>query len=293
MTGELFAHLPFAKAPARTFGKHGYPIWSKNKSLMIERYLRFFVLVTKHGAYIDGFAGPQRDNESDLWSARRVLANKPKWLRTFVLCDLSEKQVARLVELKKSQPPPDKEKREPKRTITIHHGDFNFIVGEALASAGIVGKKTAAFCLLDQRTFECHWATIGKVAAYRPEQKIELFYLLPINWLKRSLAATKDEQILVKWWGRGDWATLRPMAPAAIADLVASRFVKEFGYQSVNAYPVRQSQISKRTMYFMIHATDHPDAPKLMMRAYKQTDNRVFRDIETMDLEEFLTKHPI
>jgi hypothetical protein len=34
-------------------------IWTENKAKLIERYLYYFVLVTKHGAYIDGFAGPQ------------------------------------------------------------------------------------------------------------------------------------------------------------------------------------------------------------------------------------------
>lgn len=35
------------------------PIWTENKAKLIERYLYYFVLVTHHGTYIDGFAGPQ------------------------------------------------------------------------------------------------------------------------------------------------------------------------------------------------------------------------------------------
>ena len=31
------------------------PLWTKNKAKLIERYLYYFVLVTKHGTYIDGF----------------------------------------------------------------------------------------------------------------------------------------------------------------------------------------------------------------------------------------------
>jgi hypothetical protein len=34
-------------------------LWTENKALLIERYLYYFVLVTKSGTYIDGFAGPQ------------------------------------------------------------------------------------------------------------------------------------------------------------------------------------------------------------------------------------------
>ncbi len=35
------------------------PLWTHNKAKLIERYLYYFVLVTKHGTYIDGFSGPQ------------------------------------------------------------------------------------------------------------------------------------------------------------------------------------------------------------------------------------------
>jgi len=30
------------------------PIWTKNKAKLIERYLLYFVYITKHGTYIDG-----------------------------------------------------------------------------------------------------------------------------------------------------------------------------------------------------------------------------------------------
>ena len=36
-----------------------YPVWTESKARLIERYLYYFVLITKHGTYIDGFAGPQ------------------------------------------------------------------------------------------------------------------------------------------------------------------------------------------------------------------------------------------
>ena len=52
---------------------------------LIERYLFYFVLITKHGTYIDGFAGPQDPSKPDYWAARLVLANQPRWLRHFHL----------------------------------------------------------------------------------------------------------------------------------------------------------------------------------------------------------------
>lgn len=41
------------------------PIWTENKARLIERYLYYFVLITKHGTYIDGFAGPQYADRPD------------------------------------------------------------------------------------------------------------------------------------------------------------------------------------------------------------------------------------
>jgi len=37
------------------------PVWSENKADLIARYLRYFVFITKHGTYIDPFAGPQTE----------------------------------------------------------------------------------------------------------------------------------------------------------------------------------------------------------------------------------------
>jgi three-Cys-motif partner protein len=203
-------------------------------------------------------------------------------------------QVGKLNALKDEQPPRNKEKKEPSRTVTIIEGDFNQRVDDALAAANILNNKKAAFCLLDQRTFECRWGTVRRVAEYRPMQKIELFYLMPISWLQRSLVATtKNTSNLTAWWGDKDWTKLRGMTPSEIAALMCKRFQKELGYQYAQAWPIRRSQSSRRIMYFMVHATDHPDAPKLMGRAFRKTDSRVFEDVSTMDLEEFLAQESL
>ncbi len=34
-------------------------LWTGNKALLIQQYLHLFVIVAKHGTYVDGFAGPQ------------------------------------------------------------------------------------------------------------------------------------------------------------------------------------------------------------------------------------------
>jgi three-Cys-motif partner protein len=128
------------------------PIWTENKARLIERYLYYFVLITKHGTYIDGFAGPQYADRPDTWAARLVLGTEPKWLRRFILCEKGTGEYAALETLRDDQPL--RKRGEPKRAIDLYHEDFNVAVKEILAT-GKIRQKEASFCLVDQRTFEC------------------------------------------------------------------------------------------------------------------------------------------
>jgi hypothetical protein len=67
---NLFANLPPPSDKPKLFKPARRPIWTENKAKLIERYLYYFVLVTKHGAYIDGFAGPQYEGKEDAWAAK-------------------------------------------------------------------------------------------------------------------------------------------------------------------------------------------------------------------------------
>lgn len=246
-------------------------IWTENKAKLIERYLYYFVLITKHGTYIDGFAGPQYTEEEDSWAAKLVLESQPRRLRHFHLYDIREEEFRRLKALKDSQPPPDRERKEPKREIKVTKGDFNVLVADLLQS-GSIGQKEATFCLLDQRTFECHWSTVRSLAKYKASgHKIELFYFLPNSWLDRALAALRNTQILKDWWGRDDWQEIRQTGSFERVELFTKRFKKELGYRSVKPWPIFERQDGGGAlMYHMIHATDHPAAPSLMSRAYRK-----------------------
>lgn len=242
------------------------PVWTDNKAHFIMRYLRYFVFITKHGTYIDGFAGPQEEKICDTWAARLVLESEPKWMRHFHLCDQKRSQIRLLVELKDGQPP-----CEYARNVEIYEGDFNIKVDEILNS-GDITEKEATFCLLDQRTFECRWATLEKIAKFKTvNHKIEIFYFLANSWLERALHAQKDLDVLAAWWGRDDWATLRSMSREERRDELVSRIKRELGYRSVKAWPIYERENGGAVMYYMIHATDHPEAPKLMSRAYRNT----------------------
>ena len=199
---NLFANLPPpADKPVR-FKPAQRPIWTENKAKLIERYLYYFVMITKHGAYIDGFAGPQYDGNEDAWAAKLVLESKPAFLRNFWLCEIKQNGIARLEALKAAQPV------VKNRTVEIVPGNFNRNVAKLLVSSGIAD-KTATFCLLDQHTFECEWQTLVTLSRHRADYKIELFYFLASGWLDRAMSGIKNKSILERWWGGPDYERLK------------------------------------------------------------------------------------
>jgi three-Cys-motif partner protein len=284
--GTLF-HLPSPRRPPPRFRNPTHPLWTENKARFIARYLYYFVFITKHGTYLDGFAGPQNLKKRHMWTARLVLANEPRWLRHFYLFDVRRDKFEALKELKSSQPP--RRKTEPARSIQLIKGDFNSEIRKLLARQTI-GPKEATFCLLDQHTFECHWATLEALAAYpKTERKIELLYFLPSYWLPRALSAVKNSEKVEAWWGRGDWKELRGMAPVDRALAFARRFRDELGYWSAAPWPIHKKKGGGPVMYYLIHATDHPEAPKLMRRAYDRAARPLEPPAQVM-LELGLTK---
>lgn len=258
--------LPPESKREKEFKQLKKPIWTENKAKLIERYLYYFVLITKHGTYIDGFSGPQVPDKPGMWSAKLVLESKPRWFKNFYLFEKDPAQISKLEELK-AEIVTDSDPRF-KRKIEIYSGDFNELIPNILATNPI-REKEATFCLLDQRTFECHWNSLITLAEYKKTGlKIELFYFLTAGWLDRALAAIKNELILDNWWGNSGWHTLRGMNNCKRAKLVASRIKDELNYEYVVPWPIYSREDGGRIMYYMIHATDHPEAPGLMYRAY-------------------------
>lgn len=264
--------------PERNFQSLRFPLWTQNKARLIEEYIRLFQFITHHGTYIDGFAAPQETDHSEMWAAKRVLEMTPKWFRNFWLCDNDPRGIARLKALKSEQ-------ESDRRSINVLEGDFNTLVSDILAS-GQITEKMATFALLDQRTFECEWETVRKLSEHKRENKIELFYFFATGWIDRSIAAVKFETTIEKvekWWGRSDWRDLRGMNNILRAKLVAQRFEEELGYGKATPYPIHSDRRGGRTMYHMIHATDHHEAPTLMIRAYRKVSGR--RDLESEELQ--------
>ena len=153
-------------------------------------------------------------------------------LRNFYLFDNNKNKVKLLKKLKAAQPD------DPHRIIKVKEGDFNILVHQLLAS-GVVKKKEATFCLLDQRTFECHWNTVKALAEHKKEgYKIELFYFLANGWLDRALAGQRDKQVLVQWWGGTGWQVLRNLDQRQRGEFFAKRFKSELGYASSKPWAI-------------------------------------------------------
>jgi three-Cys-motif partner protein len=255
---NLFVDLPPPADKPIRFKPAERPIWTENKAKLIERYLFYFVLITKHGAYIDGFAGPQYEGKDVAWAAKLVLESKPAFLRSFWLCEINPTSIAKLEALKAAQP------KIRNRTIEIVPGDFNANVSGLLAASNI-DDKTATFCLLDQRSFECEWQTLVTLSRHRADYKIELFYFLATGWLDRSIAGIKDKSILE----RADYDQLQGMQSRQRMQLFCDRFKRELGYKHAYGWEIYSKGVGGRVMYHMIHASDHDEAPRIMNRAYR------------------------
>lgn len=264
---ELFPDLIEQRSPLKMRRDAEHKVWTENKAQLIARYLRYFVFITKHGAYIDGFAAPKDPSNPASWAAKLVVESEPKFLRQFFWCELDPTRANFLHELERQQPP-----SRPSRKYQVHVGDFNRSVNNILAS-GLITDKTATFCLIDQFMCECEWSTLQKLAGHKSQghNKIELFYFLGVGWLSRGLSGfTRNVEIPEKWWGRSDWQHLQKLGATKLQMAFESRFKQELGYRHVYSFPIYEHEgQGGKHMFTMIHASDHDEAPRLMQRAYR------------------------
>lgn len=250
-------------------------IWTDTKARFIQRYIRNFVYVTKKGTYLDAFAGPQKSYDFDKsWAAKLVLENRPAMIRHLALFEKNRNSVKKLETLKKQQ---EAEKIREKRSIHVIAGDSNLTLPKFLQDNPIPDDEPA-FCLLDQRTFECAWRTVEYVAHHKKGGcKIELLYFLAAGWFDRGVSGLKKrpEEDMRTWWGREDWRRFHDLANRDRPHLLVERFKNELNYRFVAHYPIFEHKDSNRIMFYLVHASDHPDAPELMDRAYNNTLGKI------------------
>ena len=153
----------------------------------------------------------------------------------------------------------------------VYLGDANRLVDGMLEDAPIEA-DTPCFCLIDQRTFECEWDTVRKIAECKPSgMKVEVFYFLANRWFDRARANSQDARRLEAWWGRPDFAEFAKQPSVKRALGMCERF-RELGYEWVRPFAIYEhggpTGRRPQTMYYMIHASDHAAATVLMARAY-------------------------
>ncbi len=257
-------------------------VWTTTKAQFIARYLCYFVYITKHGTYLDAFAGPQDPKKPDSWAANLVLKNRPPWLRHFVLFETNRNGVKRLEQLKDTD--------GKKRDVQIRPGNANVEL-PAFLLANPIKATEATFCLLDQRTFECDWATVKAVAKHKTTgNKIEILYFLAQGWLDRAFSGLKKqkEADLRRWWGGDGWKELAAAKRLERPTIMAARFQKELGYRHAMYYPIFKEDSASRIMFYLIHATDDDKAPVEMTRAYNNA-MKPHEVVQTQELPLVLT----
>jgi len=162
-------------------------------------------------------------------------------------------------------------------------GDFNQTV-HLILKGGRLTRRAAIFALLDQRNTECHWSTVQALAAREGRAKIELLYFLGTSWLLRSLKASSRPERLAeidRWWGGPGWRKLKGLNQLEVFDRITARFQDELHYIYATPYQIMLRDGEKKIAFHLIHASDHPDAPKLMARAYL----KIVGDIENSPVD--------
>ena len=242
------------------------PLSTADKAALIDEYIHHFLFVTRHGVYLDLFAGPQRAEDTENWSVRRVLERRTcgnPAIGHYAVCDQDPEQAQRLRDLGKKH-----------QAFRVYEGDANDCIHRMLKDAPINPKK-ACFCLIDQRTLECHWSTVQAVARHkRKGYKIEVFYFLAQGWIDRAWASTTDKARLAAWWGNENYEEFRDLSSVERARMLYRRFREELHYSYADPFSIHEKGHGSRTMYYMIHASDHPEACKLMSRAHKQVQRK-------------------
>ncbi len=263
------------KAPEPKYSGLHNRVWTDTKARFIQRYIKNFVYVTKKGTYLDAFAGPQKTDDCEKsWAAKLVLENRPALIRHYALFEKNRNSVKKLEDLKQKQ---EAEKIREKRSIHVIAGDSNVTLPKFLEEHPIPDDEPT-FCLLDQRTFECAWETVEKVARHKKGgYKIELLYFLAAGWFDRGVSGLKKqpEEDMRTWWGRDDWSKFHDIPNRDRPHLLVSRFKDDLGYRFVAHYPIFEHKDSNRVMFYLVHASDHPDAPGLMDRAYNNTLGKI------------------
>jgi len=198
------------------------------------------------------------------------MQNRPAWLRNYYLFDKDPIQFKHLKVLRKNYLITHKD--DGHRTVKVIAGDCNRRLPQFLL-ANPIKEKEATFCLLDQRSTECSWATVQFIASHKGRKgghKIELFYFLAQSWMNRALKSWRKDvpSRFRRWWGKDGLKDFVELTSNERGQYIADRFKTELGYKYATPFPIQKRGKEGCVMFWMIHASDHPRAIALMHDAY-------------------------
>lgn len=242
--------------------------WTAHKLDILELYLKLYRRVAGNGTYLDVFAGTGRisvDGAERAGSVAVALASKA--FKSLRLYERDAEAKALGVWIDEVLEPKDRGK------CVVKAGDSNVLVPADL-DAGAIPADRPCFALLDPNSTELHWDTVKRLAAYKaparpPDQcKVEMWVLLNTHQVLMRLMPKKGDpnlDILDRWFGdRAAWWDLyeRRCSPTLFALRYAELFV-QLGYTHATPMLIRDPK-TRKPVYFMIHASDHPAALSLM-----------------------------
>ncbi len=260
--------------------------WTLDKLEVLSAYLRMYVRVAGGGTYIDAFAGGGHasiDGQGVPGSPLR--AAESTCFKSLHLFEMGRNEHQRLTSAIAALPDATRAK------VCVHpRGDANELVPKLLES-GQVPKDKPCFAFLDPNSTELDWQTVASLARYKQyvpsptdkrkplECKTELWILvnthqalgrlMPADRVKHRVpphAGVLDRVMGGReaWWDI--WGAHFGSGPVMPGLRYADRLISEFGYRWSNAQLVRDPK-TKRPVYFMVHASDHPAAHSFMRSA--------------------------
>ena len=236
------------------------PLWTIDKSRLIDEYLHHFLLVTKHGVYLDLFAGRNTQLTPRIGPSGGFWNGAPRATLPFVTTRCATSSASR-------------------RT------GCGILGGTTPRSASMKVMPTSAFTrcwrehlLLRRRRASALSTSVRSNATGLPWKQSHNTSVKAIRsrcsiFSRRSgWTALGPAPATARNWRHGGatgttqhFRTLRSVE-RAIA--LCKRFRDELGYAYAVPFAIHEKGAGSRTMYYMIHASDHPAAAGLMARAY-------------------------
>lgn len=285
---------PPALSQARDVGTQTreFHAWTMRKLDVLSAYLRMYRRIAGGGTYLDGFAGSGHatiDGRMTNGSALRAVESG-----AFRNLHFIEKNPATHEHLREAVEALSESDRA-KVHLFPRPADCNDAISDLL-TAGAIDKDRPCFAFLDPDSTELSWTTVQGLAGYkpyvpppkgsaRPEScKVELWILvnthhamgrlMPADRIKHKTpphAHVLDHVMGGRdaWWDLWlrEWG-----GPGMMAHRYAERLQSELGYRFAHHQLVHDPE-TNRPQYYMVHASDHPNAHSLMRSAKREKMN--------------------